>query len=309
MFARSCSVIFVLLVSQAAAAVTTLEDARNCDDSNVVCFEDARTARVHMEAVVAKYAKLMEDSFVTIAGEESAYCVVKGSDGDYVESCDPPNSAGVSKYDNVWTDSTTNHNPLYQNPDTGTCTRFDKNEQNEFLPTASIKTGRKSACSESEHCLWADDTDVRDSSTTNDCTTKSARWQPQWAQMTATQPNFNKCKCDYFPIVNANEIAREPRAKKPSEFARHKDFVSKADFLDNSKCTDDAETICAVNKDHYGINLPDGKSTTDIRVCGEIAATNKLQEYFEDNSEKYPDMKWNFMGMQVECWCCTLIAC
>ena len=98
-----------------------------------------------MESIVSNYARLMEDTYVDIAGLESSYCVVSPDNGDdYVESCDPPNRAGGSKFDMVWGrgaytrgDTATLHDDQFQNPSTGTCTRFDKDEDNNFLGSPS----------------------------------------------------------------------------------------------------------------------------------------------------------------------------
>jgi Mg-chelatase subunit ChlD len=256
-----------------------------------------------MEEIISSYARSMENDFVAIAGEESSFCVASAANGDYVESCDPP----PSKYDSIWKDSVTTHDPNFQNPETETCTRFDKDDLNLFLPTADIKTGRKTACSEHPNCIWADEDGSSDYSNpaTDMCSTDSVRFVPKWADIIKTKPNFGKCRCDYQSIVNGVltknngiTVPREPRSRKPNEFARHSDIVEKAAFLQNSKCTNAGESNCGVNKDYFGINLPDGKATSDIRVCGEIKATNNLMPSFQDNAEDYPDLKWNFMGMQ-----------
>ena len=65
-----------------------------------------------------------------------------------------------------------------------------------------------------------------------------------------------------------------------------------ARFLDEAGCTNQGESDCAVNKDGYGINLPDGVATDDVRVCGEIKATNNLKAQFREDADNYPDLKW-----------------
>lgn len=66
---------------------------------------------------------------------------------------------------------------------------------------------------------------------------------------------------------------------------------------------------CAVNIHEFGINMPNsltgsGDSYAEFtaasgpRACDEIAATNELVPKFQISHDDYPDLKWNFMGMQ-----------
>jgi hypothetical protein len=87
--------------------------------------------------------------------------------------------------------------------------------------------------------------------------------------------------------------------------------VSESTFV-NPQTQTCARAECNINKDEFGINLPEALTTNHYygpnyadfsqesgrRACNEIAATNDLLPKFQESHEKYPDLKWNFMGMQ-----------
>merc|ERR1719181_22613 len=84
----------------------------------------------------------MEKSYVDMASAESGTC-------KYTPSCDPSKSctSSVSSGVSVWTKSDTESDTQFNNPTTQTCTRFDRDPDNEFL--SAPVTGRKNSCTSS----------------------------------------------------------------------------------------------------------------------------------------------------------------
>ena len=77
-----------------------------------------------------------------------------------------------------------------------------------------------------------------------------------------------------------------------------KNAQSKATYFLEKGCTNADKGNCKVNQDEYGVNLPDGEKTTSAQVHAEICITNDLQKDFKKNHAEYPQISWNFLGMQ-----------
>jgi hypothetical protein len=223
-------------------------------------FGTAAEARLKMEERVSKYAQDLEASYTDMTSAEGAAC-----SGKYVPSCDPN-----GQHSGKWNTATALSQ--FNNPTTGTCTRFDKDENNEFITEV---TGRKSACSiDRNSCKAPDDTQI-------DCTKGDADG--------AFSAQYNsRCKCHYNIVTE--------------DFKLHADSTSlknKATYLDDTNCTSSSNiNKCSVNKDEMGINTPAEMGPENQRVCSEIVATSMLQSQFKANSELYDDINWNFMGLQ-----------
>ena len=78
-----------------------------------------------------------------------------------------------------------------------------------------------------------------------------------------------------------------------------KNAQSKAKHFLNKGCTSAANKgNCKVNVNEYGVNLPDGTKTTSAQVHAEICITNDLEKKFQATHALYPQVSWNFLGMQ-----------
>jgi uncharacterized protein YegL len=221
-------------------------------------FTTAAAARSKMEELVSKYAADLESMYADMTSDEGAGCT-----GKYVSSCD----SGSSK----WGEATSL--AQFNNPGTGTCTRFDMDEKNDFLSTP--RTGRVSACS-------ANPSQCKSPQSTVDCS-KGDMDGIYSAQYNAL------CKCHYN-IVTHNFLLHASGAGG---------LQSKADYLDTTGCVSAADTTkCTVNLDEMGINHPANTGPHDQRVCSEIVATSMLQADFQANAALHDDISWTFMGLQ-----------
>jgi len=233
-------VISVLLLAHSANGATS--------------FTSASEAKEEMNSFVSKVVAKLETSYVDIASEEGG-------------SCDSKPTASACDLNTVGPWTTASYDEQYTNPLTKSCTRFDKNQRNEFLST--IVTGKRSTCS------------PYSCPTSADCTEKYGN------------PNSASCKCNYNIITGSSA----------DYFAKHVDTKSKVDFLYEGGCTTQKNQTqqgsskeCAVNKDYFGYNLPAGDLSQ--RAKGEICSTNNLVPLFKEEAAVHKDISWNFMGMQ-----------
>lgn len=211
-------------------------------------FSSAQDARTKMEDMVKNIVASMEGSYVDIASEEG------GAKCPYVDSCSHHEAF----------DSAT-QNVQFNNPTTGTCTRFDKDSSNYAI--SSPETGRNFA----------------DNALPTSCNRATF---PSWS----TYLGSDTCKCQYQIIDYSN----------PTNLKLHKDTLSKVAYLDQTGCTKDSDkTKCTVNEQNFGANLPGEVSWNNARVQGEICATQQLvKPHFQKNAAAHSDIKWQFMGMQ-----------
>ena len=79
-----------------------------------------------------------------------------------------------------------------------------------------------------------------------------------------------------------------------------KNDVSKAQYFLTNKCTQsNTKGTCTVDVDKYGVNFPDGsKGDADKQAHAEICITNQLKPKFQQWHAQYPQISWQFLGMQ-----------
>jgi uncharacterized protein YegL len=172
----------------------------------------------------------------------------------------------------VWQERSYDYDAQFTNWETKTCTRFDKDENNQFL--AEPKTGRISSCKKATECR-------------EDASDECAKY-PYFEPGTSKQDGSEECRCNYQTVFEDD-----------GEWIEHNEIESKPDYLTKTGCTDSGDDgLCSVSKSKFGISLPQGTSVNDRRVSSEICGTNTLINDFQDNADANPDTNWHYMGFQ-----------